>query len=163
VSFEEDPEVVADLQLRAASERDSTRSRPSPALLEVWAPSSKFVGVWKCRTAPCMRMVSVTEETLEYFEKCNEWLALKGEQPLDPTTILRCDRCRDEVKARRPALLRQRVVEMAAVIGKLKASPQPRQEHDLIRQLTSWNHPDLPGLLDALDPRAGKSRKRGEL
>jgi hypothetical protein len=159
-----DPEVQRDLWLREASTRDSTRSRPSEKHLGEWAPE-KPVGKWKCRVPPCGNFVDVTESTMEYWAMWNRHLMAKGESPLDTKTILWCDSCREQLAKRRSELLRKRVTELAECIKQLKASKDPRQERELIKQIEAWRHPDLQGLLFSLEQSQKKNTKgpRGEL
>lgn len=160
-----DPEIVDDLRLRAASEHDRSRTRISSTTLGTWAPRERIVGAWKCRTPPCRTMIDVSEDTMERWAQFNVMLRSRGEEPLDTSTIMRCDRCQAEVNRRRPELLRKRHDEMAECIRQLKDSPDPRREHELIKQLTLWHHGDVPGLLDAIERRtsAAKGRKKGDV
>lgn len=169
MNLDEDPEVVADLRLRASSERDPSRSRPSEKLLGTWKPDEdKFVGAWKCRyfeRAKCGEFVGVTQDTVDRLEQFNRMLDRRGEAPINTSTVLICDRCIARRAESVPAKLRARVDELAGVIRKIKATANPRAEHDLIRELTRLSHPDVKGLLDALDGKLkrDKSRPRGDL
>ena len=130
----DDPEIIADLQLRSSSQYDSTRLRPGAESHAAWRPS-RVIGKWKCRTPPCRNLVDVTEETMEYWAKCNGWLRARGEAPLDTETILRCESCEEQVKAKRGPWLRNRVDEIASVIRQLKDSRNPRNEEHLLAKL----------------------------
>lgn len=156
---EVDPEVVADLRLREDSMRDPTRERRSEAMLGTWAPREKYVGKWKCKTPVCSAYVDVVEDTIERWMLLNGMLKARGEETIRTDEVLRCDRCRNEMSLARRVHLRKRVDEMAVIIRQLKSSSNPRGEHELIRQLEKWHHPDLKGLLDAIERRLESENK----
>lgn len=155
-----DPEVLADLQLRASSQHDRTRARPSASLLGTWAPNEKPAGMWRCKgrgkgKEPCPQnaIVPVTAETMERLLIFNGQLRKRGEDPIDTDDVERCIPCQRAINAARPALLRKRVDDMAVVIRDLKSSTDPRRERELIKQLETWQHPDVPALLQAIEDR----------
>lgn len=90
-----DPEVLADLQLRDASERDRGRTRPLG-----WSPPV-FVEHWPCKG--CGALVGMTKESLDVHAMFNRQLASKRESPLPKRGC--CDDCktRDEDLARMQA------------------------------------------------------------
>jgi hypothetical protein len=172
MSDEIDPEVVADLKLRAYSERDRSRSRGADY---AWKPPT-IVTQWKCRTPPCKEFVDVTEETIERWEIFNRQLSRMGEGPLVSHTILWCDSCLAEHAKLRPVKLRKRVERMADVIKQLKAGDKiiryrtDEGDHADDRgkafdRLREWGHPDVPGLISSLAEKAaaspGKRERRG--
>jgi hypothetical protein len=150
VSDELDPEVIADLQLRAATERDPTRSRNPPN----WSPPT-VIGVVPCR-ARCGAVVGWTAEAEDAFETWNRILLAKREAPLDKTRIVFCVACRRGGRESTAADNRKHVDQTADVIRKLKASAKPDQERDLLAKLEKLHHPDIPGLLEALRAKREK-------
>jgi hypothetical protein len=163
--FEQDPEVAADIRLRDSSKYDSSRARPSMALLGTWKPE-KPAGAWYCRGAskahPCPQraIVPVDADTIERLLVFNGYLRARNEDPLDSNEIVRCDACRRGIAFQRPPLLRKRVEEVAECIRQLKASSDPRRERELVKQLEAWHHPDVSGLLQALEEkRKGGSQR----
>jgi hypothetical protein len=165
-----DPEVLADLRLRASSERDSSRARPSASLLGTWKPDEKPAGMWRCRgrgkgKAPCPSnaIVPVMADTMERLMIFNQRLRSMGEDPIDTDDVVRCDPCQRAINAARSGLLRQRIEEMAQVIRDVKASGNPRGERAKIAQLEKWGHPDVAGLLQAIEDRlrGGKGKRMG--
>lgn len=158
--FEQDPEVVADLQLRAATLRERGRAREMPA----YEPS-KIVDRWPCRA--CKQPVEVTEDGVDRYQVFNRQLARQGEERLDHTKILFCDSCRVEYQRTAADRRRGQVERMAVVIRQLKSSNKPEEERLMIKQLEAWGHPDVTGLVQAirlrLDGPKTKSKSRGEL
>lgn len=150
--FEPDPEVIADLQLRDATERDRSRTRRASY---AWTPS-KIVGAWRCKNLRCPAFVEVTEETMERFCMFNSQLRSRGEAPLDPSKILYCDPCITEYKRTAPDRRRAQMDRMAVVIRQLKDSGDASRERDLIAQLEEWGHPDVTGLVKAITERLAK-------
>lgn len=83
-----DPEVLADLRKRDASERDRGRTRPLN-----WSPPV-FVEHWPCKG--CSAMVGMTRDALDIHTMFNRQLAARRDQPLPKRGL--CDECkrRDE-------------------------------------------------------------------
>lgn len=155
-----DPEVVADLQLRAATERDRSRSREMPQ----WSPSVVLTHV-PCRKR-CGSLVEWNDAAEERFVAFNRMLEARGEAPLDKTKILFCDKCR---VLRRQAVAdhnRKQVDLTGEVIRDLRRASNPDGERDLIAKLRELGHPDIDGLLETLRTRnktqSGK-RTKGDL
>lgn len=147
--FEPDPEVIADLKLRAHTEYDRTRSRPAAY---VWNPP-KIVGAWKCRNAACKAIVDVPDDAMEQFCMFNAELRRRDEDPLDHSKILYCSDCLAEYKATASQRRRGQVDRMAVAIKQLKESGDATRERDLIAQLEQWGHPDVEGLVKAITER----------
>lgn len=92
-----DPEVLADLRAREASERDRTRTRPdgwvAPAIVEHWP----------CRG--CGALVGMTRDAIDLHAVFNRELVRRREQPLTKRGLCPdCKRKDDELAAaqRRP-------------------------------------------------------------
>lgn len=166
MSNEPDPEVLADLDLRESSVHDRSRTRPTEYALGRWATDAD-VAWWYCKglnkANPCPQkaIVGVTADVVEQVFRFNAMLRSRGEPPLDTAELVRCMACRRGIAAQRPAALRKRCDEMAECIRQLKASSDPRRERELIKQIETWGHPDVPGLLQAIDERrrGGKSKR----
>lgn len=160
MSDEPDPEVVDDLQLRDRSAADRARTR-GDGVYDWRQP--KIVGKWHCFAPHCQSLVDVTEETMDRWATFNSHLASRGEPPLDHGRILRCDSCRAAFAAVRSSKLRERVDQMADLIRQLKAAQDPRREREIIAQLEKWHHPDVQGLLSALEAKQTRGSRRTEL
>lgn len=160
MSYELDPEVLADLQLRESTvrERGNRRSAPMPS----WSPPA-IVGQWPCKV--CKRPVDVPDAAMERFEAFSAALVRRGEQPLDEKRILFCDECRNEYIRTAPDRRRGQVERMRPVIVQLKNSRNPEQEWAAIKQLEEWRHPDVPGLVQSIrariDAKSSKAPKGG--
>lgn len=168
---ERDPEIEQDRWLREDSTRDRSRNRVSEAAIGRWKPEP-IVGMWRCRglnpSNPCPQRanVGVTADTIAQWMAFNAQLRKRGEDPIDSDEIVRCDACRRGIAHQRAPKLRERVEQVAQCIRDLKASPAPRKERELLKQLEAWNHPDLPGLLQAIEERSkggGRKVRRDEL
>jgi len=70
-----DPEVLADLRRREASERDPSRSRSEAA----WSPPA-IVERWPC--TGCNALVGMTRDAIELHAMFNRQLERRGERPL---------------------------------------------------------------------------------
>lgn len=152
VAHEPDPEVLADLALRASSEHDRTRTRGEGVY--DWAPLVG-VGVWACRRPGCQGHATVYQPNLDALDVFNRRLASKGEPPLDVTKILYCDGCWAEYKRTAPERRRGQVERMAVAIRSLRESNDPERERELLDSLEKWGHPDVPGLVAAIRERRG--------
>lgn len=155
---EMDPEVRADLELRDSSMRDRTRSRG--AGIYDWKPPVA-VETWPCRRPNCDGEYPVDSDAVEYLAMFNGQLATRGEIPIARSEIGYCQACRDEYKRSAPDRRRGQVDRMREAIQKLKASPDPDNEHDLIRQIRDWHHPDVDGLLKTLRDKLKANKKSG--
>jgi hypothetical protein len=162
--FEPDPEVLADLALRRASEHDRTRSRGDG--IYDWEPS-KPVGFWACRNPQCKGMADVYEENVTAFGIFNREIVKRGEKPLEDHRIMFCDRCLAEYRRTAPDRRRAQVERMAVAIRSLKESGDATRERDLIAQISEWGHPDVEGLVNAIAERraaeSGRSSKKRQI
>lgn len=150
---EPDPEVVADLRLRAATQHDSTRQRGEGVY--AWRKPDD-VGAWKCRGG-CGTLVGVTEDVMAQYATFNGYLRKKLEAPLNHDAIVLCDRCRARMEKERSHRLHEKVEKLRGVIQALKAHKEPRKAVELLQQLKDYKHPDPQGLLDAIDARRSTS------
>lgn len=145
---ERDPEVEADLRLRASTEHDHTRARgPAPMF---GAP--KFAAEWPCR-AKCGAMVQVTEAAVETWRMFNSTLRKRGEEPIEAEKIVFCTPCRTTGTTMRPDGLRKQVDSMAEVIRKLKNGGSAEEERTWMKQLEKGGHPDVGGLIASIAER----------
>lgn len=161
MSNEPDPEVVADLKLRAATERDRSRTRgegvyefqPSPVVAE-----------WACRNDRCRNLVAVPQEALDRVAVFDGILARQDQQPLDVGLIVYCNSCRIIFLRTAADRRRWQVERMRPAIAQLKSSGKPEEERGLMKQLDAWGHPDVLGLVQAIRSRldgGGASKKIG--
>lgn len=160
-----DPEVAADLALRASSQFDTDRTRGAVGVSGArWSPP-KFVTQWPCR-GKCGVLVDVDEFTVEVFAKFNRVLRQRDEQPLDASAIVFCDACRDQGKALAAQRNRQKVDAIGNAIRELKelaAQPEtPRsleQQRDILMKLRKHGHPDVDGLVLAIRESLSAKKK----
>ncbi len=158
---EMDPEVLADLQLRA----QTIRERGGSSREVTWhAPT--FVDKWPCRNPQCRKPVEVTAETVDRYRVFNAELVKRGEDKMDFRAIVYCDQCRVEFQRTAADRRRGQVDRMAPVIRQVKNSKNPEGETSAIVQLKAWHHPDVEGLVQAVRSRLdgkGGQKMRGEL
>lgn len=148
MSFEEDPEVIADLRLRESSTRDRTRTGETK-----WQPP-KIVEHVPCR-ARCGAMAEWTEEAEERFAMFNRMLASRMDAPLDKTRIVFCNACRAKGVGAAADSNRDRVAYMRPLILELRGEPAPKaeREREILEKLKKAGHPDLGGLVKAIAAR----------
>lgn len=153
-----DPEVEADLRLRASSLRDQSRTRE--ARYDWLAPA--FVGQWRCRNPKCGAWVPVTEDALHAAATFNQQLRRKGEEPLDLNGIVFCEPCREEFRRTAADRRRAQVERMRAAIIELKSCRNPERQRMLVEQLRIWYHPDVDGLVQWMRERdsVGNGRRK---
>jgi hypothetical protein len=156
---DEDPEVVADRQLRAyteASRPGLTETQFAARIREVAKPS--IVGVVPCRNR-CGSVVDWTEEAEHAFEVSNRELERQNEPQLDKTKIVFCPACVARGRSLRADGNRKHVDVLAEKIRALKETDSPDEERELIKQIEKLNHPDVPGLLGAIAEKRSKGRR----
>ena len=148
-----DPEVIADLQLRKASEHDSTRTRGVGVYS--WKPP-ELVATWPCRRPGCGAQVGVTQDAVDYLAMVNRWIdqgRLKDQldkRHIPADAVVLCDPCRvmlEEIRAEKSAKRRSEVAEL---VKRMKDSANPRSEHEAIKRLSDLHHPDVSGLIESL-------------
>lgn len=162
--IEVDPEVLADLQLRESSTGDQSRTRKEPH----WSPPT--IGAqWPCRNPKCLSgaMVDIPVEAVEQLATFNGYLVARGERPIPTDAIAVCEPCKRLLEWHRTNTLIERTETMANLIRALKASGDPRRETEIVDQIIKLRHPDVEGLLLALEEKhaskSGKARKRAAL
>ncbi len=154
-----DPEVLADLQLRAASEHDATRTRISPAAIGTWKPDAD-VTTWPCRRPGCEQPVGVTQDAIDYLAMCNGWLRKRGEREIPTDAVMLCEPCRKRLQGIYEKAHEKQRERCRELVQKLKASATPRNEHEIIRALEDVKHPDVSGLIESLAAKleSGKNK-----
>lgn len=155
MSDDEDPEVVADRRLQAATIRQRGGKHEGAS----YRPPV-IVAEWPCRA--CKKPYGVTEDAVEAYETWNRELARRGDVPLDSKAIVFCDSCRAVYTDTAPSRRRGQVERMRPVIQQLKRSNSPEQEYALLKQLDAWGHPDVPGLVGAIRARLEGKGKRSD-
>lgn len=156
-----DPEVVADMQKRDASERDRTRARSAVGFGGNAWTSPKFVGKWRCANPECAALVDITEEAFEALCTFNGKLRSDNQQPLDTNKIARCPECVAKIQVIREEKQHERREQLAYAIQQLKQSRDPRNERDLVEKIKKLHHPDVEGLLESLCGDNGKPTRKG--
>lgn len=154
---DQDPEVVADMRLRAATEA----SRPA-APMPSWKPP-EVAAQWKCRHPRCSRLVDVPPDAVEYRDMFNRMLTARGEAPMSTDAIVVCDEHRRELADFKVEYLRRQNERLKLNIQRLKASRDPERETELIAEIRRDHHPFVDELVQSLAEkvRNGTSRKRG--
>lgn len=151
MSFEElDPEVVADLQLRAATEHDSTRSRPTTLRFE----PSVTVRLLPCRNGKCRKPCELTEDGQARIAQFNRILLARSDQPLNEHELLVCDECRALLESHKADRNREHRELMRKHVAALKNAADPfakkggTGEYVLADEWTyvEKRHPDPRGL-----------------
>jgi hypothetical protein len=148
-----DPEALADLQRRAASERDPQRTR------EAARPVANDVAAkWlcrRCRTA----MVDVSAHVVHGLEVSNRELQRRGEPPIPTHQVVFCETCTPIARKERAARIAREAAESAALIRELNSLiDNDLREASIAARLRELGH-DVPALLrEARNRRAEKRR-----
>lgn len=151
---DEDPEVVADIRLRAATEHDGTRTRPSKL---AWSPPA-IVDRWPCKTG-CGAMVDVPIDAVHALEVFNAQLKRQRERPIAPSQIMVCAKCKVVLLEQEAEEKRTRTERVAHHVAALSASHgPPTEERGILEQLKRWGHPDPEGLAKAIADRRAAER-----
>lgn len=158
MSHEEDPEVIADLQLRAYSEHDSSRTRG--AGVYDWKKAGD-VAWWPCAGA-CGDLVGVTEDICEYRHQFNGYLRKRMEADIPIDRIVLCPKCRTRMLQERAYRKWEQKERVAKMIRELKDQKDPATAKDLIKNLEEEHHPDIKGLIEAIESKrsGGNSVRR---
>lgn len=155
-----DPEVAADLALRDASEHDTERTRAMAGRLYNWT-KPVTTDTWPCKRPGCKNRFPIDDDDKERLKIFNEKLGSRNEELIRPSQIAWCQECRAEWVASAAERRAKRNGETAALIRELKASRDPAGEVDTIRQLQTWGHPDVRGLVMAIgDAASGKGKRK---
>lgn len=150
-----DPEVRADLQLRARTERERTSVTP------VWTPP-KIHSKVPCR-GRCGSTCEWTEDAEERFQIFNRELERRNEAPLDKTKIVFCLACA-AVGADAAAKRNRKMVDAVGdIIRELKAGTDAAHELDLLHKLEKAGHPNIEGLKQWLVENKTKNSAGGRL
>lgn len=153
MSDEPDPEVIADLRLRAASEHDRSRAR-SLKIYDWKQP--EFVGSWPCRRPGCKGRFDVQDDDIARFNMFNRELAKKNEQGIKPSDVAYCEPCKGVYVATAANRRRGLVEKLRVLIVELKASRDPAGEKELLEKMKAMHHPDIPGLIEAIRTKGEK-------
>jgi hypothetical protein len=159
VSIEElDPEIIADLRKRAATEHDATRSRGDGVY--DWSPAA-IVEQWPCRTCG-LAMVGVTAEQVEAREVFNRKLRARREQEIPKSAVVFCEACLERARQLGAERRARERVEMAALIRELRSLvDNDLREKSILARLRVLGHPDVDELQRAAAAsRAARKTKR---
>jgi hypothetical protein len=155
---EQDPEVVADLQLRAytaASRKGLSDAQFGDAIKAAATP--RIIDKVPCR-ARCGRLTEWTEEAQDAFDTFNRKLSGEREAPLDKTRIAFCDNCRKLGATYAADRNRKQVDALAVLIRELKDEPPPntQRERELVEAIKKAGHPDVEGLVQTVREKRAK-------
>ena len=151
---EQDPEVLADLRLRASSMHDRTRARPTKS---AWSPPA-IVDRWPCKTG-CGAMVDVPIDAVQALDVFNAQLKRQREKPIAPSQVMVCDKCKATLLEQEAEEKRTRAERVSFHVAALGASKGiPTEEHGILEQLKRWGHPDPEGLAKAIAERRAAER-----
>ena len=142
MSWEEDPEVVADLRLRSST----ARSRQDNGPVAWRAPV--IVATWPCRNGACRKPVQVTADGLAAAES-----ARRRYPDIADHELVVCDACQAMLNAHASVVCRRRVESLAKLIREYKETRDPHRMAELERELEKARHPDVPGLVQAVRDR----------
>jgi hypothetical protein len=165
MSYDEDPEVAADIALR---ERTTWERNPSAGMPAYKPPV--VVTHWPCRA--CKTPVAITEDALEQKAVFDRQLARQDEKPIDSNTIAICDGC----QTKRWKLLadrnRERVDNLARAIRELRGgtkfpqppgpAPQRAREIELVRDVIKFKHPEPDALIKAISDARNQGGRRSK-
>lgn len=143
----EDPEVVADLKLRAKTTYDKSRTGGADAY--GWHEPAT-VAAWCCRNKGCRAPVRVTQDAVDMLATMNRMAKARGYERIREDEVMFCTLCevamrkeRDRISSRLSEVLHKAIVE-------LKAGPGAERERELVKKLEALGHPDVPGLVQSL-------------
>lgn len=156
---DEDPEVFRDRMLQASTMRDSSRGLTLEAIGS-FAPS-RVVEEWPCRAPRCTNVVGIPREAIEALDVFNAQLRATGQAEIPRGSLACCDEHRAQLKAHFAERADVRAARLRSTIQRLKASTNPRNEHELLLELKRDHHPDIDGLLAALEETNKPSKRSG--
>lgn len=165
-NFEEDPEVASDLALRAATERDRTRSRGDAVY--AWQQPQE-ARTWPCRIRSCRRPVGVTQDAVDMLAQMNVLAKSRGFEAIREDEVMFCDLCGKALLTERQIVSGRISAQITKHVRELKANtpPGPERERELVKKLELLGHPDVKGLTQALSERRnggrGKRTRRDEM
>lgn len=143
-----DPEVIADLALRAANLRDRNRGKDADAVYDWTDPP--IVESWPCR-GKCGATVGVTQHAVDALRVANEKLRARGEPEIEHVTF--CAACTSRLKADAAERRARNEATMAAMIRELRAGVTTEKERAILARLRAMHHPDVDGLARLLAER----------
>lgn len=157
-----DPEIAADLKLREATERDTTRTRaPVTVMGGTWPPV--YVVSWPCRVKSCRVPVPVTDAAVDALATMNRKLVRDGSYPIDTADVVFCPEHESQLARARIDWAIQARDKTREAILELRSDPppHPERERDLLEKLDALGHPDVKGLgiWLAEERKRGKSRR----
>jgi len=160
--MKDDPEVIADLQLRARTEFD--RSRTKGADVYDWREPAT-VAAWCCRTRTCRTPVRVTQDAVDNLAMMNRQAKARGYERIRDDEVMYCATCEAAMRVERGVVSQRRSEVMRKHIVELKGGPGADRERDLLKQLEALGHPDVKGFEQAMREKkdSKKTRMRGSL
>lgn len=158
----EDPEVVADLKLRAKTTYDKSRTGGADAY--DWREPAT-VAAWCCRTKTCRAPVRVTQDAVDMLATMNRLAKARGFERIREDEVMFCTVCEVAMRKERERIASRLSEVLSKAIVEIKKGPGDERERELIKKLEALGHPDVPGLVQAIrekrDASKGKRFKGG--
>lgn len=151
-----DPEQLADLRVRAESERDRTRSREA-----VGFGDTTIVERWPCRRCT-IAMVDVNAATVTALEVSNAQLLRRGERAIPKSHVVFCSTCEPIARLERAEREAVQRAEIRALERELfSLVDNDLREASIATRLRELGHANVPALLrQAATRRAEKAREK---
>lgn len=149
-----DPEVIADLKLRAYTEHDRSRTRHAVHAFGAGGPDP-IVAEWSCRNPECRKPVAVTQTAIDTLAQFNgdAYKLARESRPIKESTVVACSDCEQLARDYRAKAMDKRRYELSKAVKMMREKKNPRDEQDLIALLKKLKHPDVPGLIEAIETR----------
>ena len=145
--MKDDPEVVADLKLRARTEYDRTRTKGAD--IYDWREPAT-VAAWCCRNRTCRIPVRVTQDAVDNLAMMNRQAKARGFERIREDEIMYCPLCEIALRAERGVMASRISSVMNKHIVELKKGVSKEREAELLKKLDALGHPDVKGLEQAL-------------
>lgn len=148
-----DPEDLADRQLRAASERDTKRTR-EPARIGATDVAAKWL-CRRCRSA----MVDVSSDVVHGLEVSNRQLRTRGEPEIQTHQVVFCEACTPIARRERAERIARESAESAKLIRELNSLiDNDLREASIAARLRELGH-NVPALLREAKTRRDEKRR----
>ena len=120
--FATDPEIAADLDRRARSERDASRTRGEADHGYGWLPEQPDE-FWPCRG--CGKPVGIPPSAIDAARQCNRKLVAMGQKPFRKHELAVCGPCRAKERLAERERELQRGQAIAALTRELRHGVHP--------------------------------------
>lgn len=150
-----DPEQLADLRLRSASEHDRGRSRTTARVMGGDDPAER----WPCRRCT-IAMVEVNATTVAALESSNALLAKRGERMIPKSQVVFCSTCEPIARRERAERYDRERAEIAELIRELRSLiDNDLREASIAARLRELGHANVPALLSEAKTRRAEKRR----